>query len=314
VSSSKLSAVRGVFSLEMKSETIFITAWLVCVAFSRCFATVAADELTTTNGFTPQILMDCVVFEMKLPDPKHDPRNVPSNSYSPVDVMLGRSATWSTNLQEVSLPNDGQYQENFFNQVAVLGNNFSSLLCAVGAAPAEICVPQRPRVFTKPGAAAKIYVVKYISYGSHAFSTNDYPDDNPDDTNTTWTLSFTPSFTAGGFITFQIESDLGYLDKAPQNARACPKPQAIQSRATVTARMGDILMISGATKIYWNENASGFLKQIPLLGPLFRGHPYLPRAETFVLVHPTLVMASRDAYGRVIIAPNAGFRSTTSPF
>ncbi len=205
---------------------------------------------------------------------------------------LGASNSFPGNFSS-TLPAN---QFTYWGRFGLNGNNFDVALQALSS-DGRVNVLSRPRVQTSHGVEADLFVgqtVPYITgttYGDFAgvSSRSQY-----EEKQIGITLQVKPLINPDGLVVMEIYSEIGQPGATPVVIDGNPVPiiNQRQAKATVAVKDRDTIILGGMIGTTKNKTRSGvpYLKDMPLLGPLFRSNSDSEqRTELIVLLRPTVL-------------------------
>jgi len=248
-----------------------------------------------------QVLIEAVIIEVSLTDNRslgisylQKTPSTPGNYFSGIgainnDNILNRGNfifSGATNI--AGLPSG-------FSYLASLGNDLDVTLTAF-AANSRARILQRPRIQTSHAVPASIFVGEsrpYPSgsyYGGGAYGSYASIQQLPIGVS----LDVTPLINPDGLVVMDIHQRIDSFkgNVTVQGVGDVPVTSQKEASATVAVRDKDTIMLGGLIENSKNSNNSGvpFLKDIPLLGHLFRSSSSDGnRSELIVLIRPTVL-------------------------
>ncbi len=165
----------------------------------------------------------------------------------------------------------------------------------------EATVLQRPRIQTthavtatfNSGSQIAYSAGTYYGYGTGANSYAQFLDVGI-------MLEVTPYITPDGLVVMEIAQEIselaGYTEISP--GQQAPNTNTRSASSTVSVRDGETILLGGFIRTSKSRSNSGIplLKDIPLLGPLFRSNSKNnDRSELLVLLRPKILLTPQDA-------------------
>jgi general secretion pathway protein D len=183
-----------------------------------------------------------------------------------------------------------------FSYLASLGNNDLEVSVTALAANSKARILQRPRIQTSHAVPASIFVGEsrpYPSgsyYGGGAFGGYS----TIQQLQIGVSLQVTPLINPDGLVVMDIQTEIDSFkgNVTIQGVGDVPITSSKNATAKVAVRDHDTIMLGGLIETDKNSNNSGvpFLKDIPLLGYLFRSTEHdETRSELIVLLRPTVL-------------------------
>jgi general secretion pathway protein D len=183
-----------------------------------------------------------------------------------------------------------------FSYLASLGNNDLDVSITALAANSKARILQRPRIQTSHAVPASIFVGQsrpYPSgsyYGGGAFGGYS----TIQQLQIGVSLNVTPLINPDGLVVMDIQTQIDSFqgNVIIQGVGEVPITSSKNATAKVAVRDHDTIMLGGLIESDKNSNNSGvpFLKDIPLLGYLFRSTEHdESRSELIVLIRPTVL-------------------------
>ena len=184
-----------------------------------------------------------------------------------------------------------------FSYFAKLGNSYEVALQAL-AKDGRVRVLQRPRVQTShavPGFFFTGQTVPFVSgFYDYGFGTGISTRGSIERQEVGVNLSVTPYITPDGLVVLDVTQDISSLDGLIEVSAGQKAPQTSTryAQATLSVRDGETIMLGGYVEDSRSNNKSGvpILKDIPLLGNLFRSKSRDNRRTELILLMKVTVL------------------------
>ena len=186
-----------------------------------------------------------------------------------------------------------------FAYLARVGSDLDALVLAL-ANDSRVRILQRPRIQTSDGEPATIFVGESRPYPTSSYySASASGPSSVQQLQVGITLEVTPYVKPDGSVEMGIHQRLDQLAGTVTiaNVGDVPITTSSEAQASLAVRDRETLLLGGWIQALKDQTHSGvpLLKDIPLLGPLFRtSSARTPRHELIVLIRPT-VLPSQEA-------------------
>jgi general secretion pathway protein D len=180
---------------------------------------------------------------------------------------------------------------------------------AAAASEGRVKVIQRPRIQTSHATPAQLFIGSTVPYITSSYYGGGYgggPSSSYQQLRVGIGLNVTPFINQEGLVVMQIEETIDELDGATQitGVGAVPNTKSSTLSAEIAVRDGESVILGGIVRNSDSKNKSGvpYLKDIPLLGYLFRStDSSKKRQESIVLMRPTVLRTPELAAQQVEI-------------
>ena len=264
-------------------------AWLLGGAAAR------ADGL-------PQVLIEAVIIEVDLNTPKNHGAGCQEandqsigNYFNGISTINNGNVLHPTTLFSPTATNAAGALPGGFSYVAHLGQDLDAAVTAA-ASDSRATILQRPRVQTSHGAEATIFVCErtppYPTGTYYGSGYGSYATIRPMQFGVT--LNVTPWVKPDGLVVMDLQQQIDWVSGsvAITNIGNVPITSSKTASTTVAVRDHDTIILGGLLETNKTETHSGVpvLKNIPLLGPLFRRTTKTNAlSELIVLIRPTVL-------------------------
>jgi general secretion pathway protein D len=193
-----------------------------------------------------------------------------------------------------------------FSYFAKFGSKWDIALNMI-ASDTRANVIQKPRIQTSHAVPGAFFIGKMVPYASalssypgYGVGGGVYSQASVQQIEVGTSLQVTPFITPDGLVVMEIIQDISSLDGYVDVAQGTRVPQTSSkvASATLSIQDGDTIMLGGFINDEDRENKSGvpFLKDIPLLGNLFRSKSRENRrSEMIILLHVNVLKSPTDA-------------------
>jgi general secretion pathway protein D len=257
------------------------------------------EIIAKLDTISPQVLIESLILEVAL-----------NNSFDiSFDYAYAKKGNNNALTQITkALPNEppqgiGDWSTNVsgaFNWMGKANNGFYYHVNAAAAA-GRVSVLSRPRIQTSHAMAASFFVGESrpyptgTSYGGYGGNYSQIQQ-----LNIGITLNVTPLINQDGLVVLEIQQQISSFggNVTIQNVGDVPITTERDVQSKVSVRTGETIVVGGFISADNSKNNSGvpFLKDIPLLGYLFRGSSTSnKRQELIVLIRPTVLPNPMDA-------------------
>ncbi|MSU58278.1 MAG: hypothetical protein EXS35_08875 [Pedosphaera sp.] len=194
-----------------------------------------------------------------------------------------------------------------FSYFGKIGDTWDVALQAA-VADGTVNVIQRPRVQTSHATPASIFVGSTVPYVSSTYYGGGYgggPSSSYQQLSVGIGLNVTPFINQDGLVVMKIEETIDEIStytKVDQNS--VPNTTHRTLSAEVAVRDGETILLGGFVRNSETKNKSGvpYLKDLPLLGPLFSSRDSgKKRSELIVLMRPTVLRTPALAAAHVAV-------------
>lgn len=180
---------------------------------------------------------------------------------------------------------------------------------AAAASDGRVKVIQRPRIQTSHATPASLFIgstVPYITSSYYGGGFGGGPSSSYQQLRVGIGLNVTPFINQEGLVVMKIEETIDELDGSTQitGVGAVPNTKSSTLSAEIAVRDGESVILGGIVRNSDSRNKSGvpYLKDIPLLGYLFRStDSSKKRQESIVLMRPTVLRTPELAAQQVEI-------------
>ena len=200
-----------------------------------------------------------------------------------------------TRLTPVAETNAPASQLKGFQYLAEPATDLDALIPAL-ASDSRVKVLQRPRIQTSDGIPASMFVGESRPYPTRSGSKAGV---NLNDSSTRQvligvTFEVTPAIKPDGLVVMDIRQKIDRLVGSTNivNVGEVPITRSTEARAKVVVRYHETVLLAGLMETAEPSTPSGvpLLKDVPLLGPLFRRSPARTAPnEIIVLIRPTVL-------------------------
>lgn len=180
---------------------------------------------------------------------------------------------------------------------AQLGKNWNAVMTAA-ASDSRVEVVQRPRVVTSHAVPASFFAGSAVPYRTSGYSYAGQESYNYGQLQVGVTLNVTPFITPDGLVVMDVSQDIQDITAAGDPTTGVPPTTANKSTHSVMSVLsGDAVLMGGYINktANWSDGGVPFLKDIPLLGLLFKSRSTSnDKSELMVLIRPTILQNPRD--------------------
>ena len=195
--------------------------------------------------------------------------------------------------------------------IKYFGKINEDILISVEAAASEgrLKVVQRPRIQTSHATPAALFIGSTVPYVTSTYYGGGYgggPSSSYQQLEVGIRLNVTPFINQEGLVVMQIEETIAELDGSTpiEGVGNVPNTKNSTLSAEIAVRDGESVILGGIVRNSDNMNKSGvpYLKDIPLLGYLFRTTTSAKkRQESIVLMRPTVLRTPELAARQVAL-------------
>ena len=182
-----------------------------------------------------------------------------------------------------------------FSYLSHFGNDLDVTLSAV-ASDSNVKVVQKPRIMTSHATAASVFIGSTVPYVSGTYYGGGYGGggNSYQQLRVGINLTVTPYINQDGLVVMKIEEAIDEISGSVAITGVGDVPTTTSRTLSAEVAVGDreTIVLGGFIRSSGTENKSGvpFLKDVPLLGPLFSSNSKnKTRNELLVLMRPTVL-------------------------
>jgi len=258
------------------------------------------DIVAKLDVVLAQVLIEAAIVQVSLSDSMdfgvsylQKTASSPGNYFSGIGAINNRNFLNGSAFQQNSGTNG--LLPSGFSYLASFGNDLDVTVTALASAT-KAKILQRPRIQTSHAVPATLFVGEQRPYpvssyyGGGAFG--GYA--SIQQLQIGVTIEVTPLINPDGLVVMDIHTKIDSFEGnvTIQNVGDVPVTSSKDATAKVAVRDRDTIMLGGLIETTKNKNNSGvpFLKDVPVVGPLFRAsHADSSRNELIVLIRPTVL-------------------------
>ena len=258
------------------------------------------DIVAKLDVVLAQVLIEAAIVQVSLSDSMdfgvsylQKTASSPGNYFSGIGAINNRNFLNGNSFQQGTGTNG--LLPSGFSYLASFGNDLDVTVTALASAT-KAKILQRPRIQTSHAVPATLFVGEQRPYpvssyyGGGAFG--GYA--SIQQLQIGVTIEVTPLINPDGLVVMDIHTKIDSFEGnvTIQNVGDVPVTSSKDATAKVAVRDRDTIMLGGLIETTKNNNNSGvpFLKDMPLVGPLFRAsHRDSSRNELIVLIRPTVL-------------------------
>ena len=279
-----------------------LAALLLSAGAARADGPVCGGTEHHADTSLPQVLIDSVIISVDLDPSKNpgvsEPRAKSSdigNYFNGIGGINNGNILSQSTLFSATATNAAASLAGGFTYLARLGQDLDPAVTAA-AADARVKILQRPRIQTSHGVVARIFMGTMTPYptGSYydGWAYSGYSSIQQMQVGVT--LDVTPWVASDGLILLEIAQQIGSDVDSVNIAKIgnVPTTSSKSAQAKMTVRDHETIILGGKVETTKSDSYSGVpvLKDIPLLGPLFRSSAKREdRSEILVLMRLTLL-------------------------
>ena len=249
---------------------------------------IEAVIIQVTGGGSNTLDMSCPGGESSGPD---------NNAYRA--GVLSRSNMLSlTRFVPIAETNGAASRPSGFSYLATPATDLDGMLAAL-AGDSHVKILQRPRIQTSDGVTASMFVGETRPYqtGAGPQAGSSSSDSSTQQALVGVTFEVTPAIKPDGTVVMDIHQKIDRVEGnvTIQNVGDVPVTSSTEAQAKVVVRDRETILLGGLMETGTPRAPSGVpvLKDIPLLGALFRGSSAHPAPnEIIVLIRPTILPGS----------------------
>jgi general secretion pathway protein D len=258
-----------------------------------------------------QVLIEAIVLEITLSDDDQFGINMTQNAGRAGNVQgAGSSIASGPNWNDPrNLTDMGSFLTTNgvppgFSYFGKIGSHWDVALNAI-ARDERVNVVQRPRIQTSHAVPGSFFIGSTVPYASGistypGFTTGGYSSATVQQIQVGTQLDVTPFITPDGLVVMEIFQDISTVERFIEVTPGSNVPQTSSKNASATLSVqdGDTIMLGGFISDLDSLTRRGvpFLKDIPLLGNLFRSRARMnDRRELIILLHVTVLRSPTEA-------------------
>ena len=215
-----------------------------------------------------------------------------------------------TSFSSAAATNSSASQPSGFEYLAKPATDLDSMVTAL-AKDSQVRILQRPRIQTSDGVAASLFVGESRPYPASKGAGGDAASSDPSARQILVGVTFevTPVIKPNGFVTLDIHQKIDRVVGSTNiaNVGQVPITSSTEAQAKVVVRDRETILLGGLIEMVkpWPPSGVPLLRDIPLLGPLFRGSTApTERNELLVLIRSTILPVSEAAVAPVNVKSN----------
>lgn len=285
-----------------------LLALLVTIHTSGAQTIVASDLAGAAHKPQAQVLIEAVILQITASG-----SNSLGTSYLAGESQAADGSSFGTGaLSKSNLPsitsfssaaatNSRASQPSGFEYLAKPATDLDTMVTAL-AKDSQVRILQRPRIQTSDGVAASLFVGESRPYPASrgAGGATASGDSSAQQVLVGVTFEVTPVIKPDGFVLMDIHQKIDRVVGSTNitNVGEVPITRSTEAQAKVVVRDRETILLGGLIETVEPQSPSGvpLLRDIPLLGPLFRSSAAHPeRDEVIVLIRPTILPASEAA-------------------